>query len=73
MKPYNSEGDIIQNLKDAGCTNKQIQEIIELYKNGKKEKICQILAEHRKSILNNVHKNEKQINCLDYFVYHIEK
>lgn len=73
MKPYNSEGDIIHNLKDAGCTNKQIQEIIELYKNGKKEKICRILAEHRKSILNNVHKNEKQINCLDYFVYHIEK
>lgn len=54
MKAYNSEEDIIQNLRDAGCSNSQIQEIMNLYKDGKKDLICGILARHRKLILNNV-------------------
>lgn len=73
MAKYNLEETMVQNLKDAGCTNNQIQEIIKLYKLGKKNQVCSILAEHRKCILNNVHKNEKQINCLDYFIHQMEK
>lgn len=70
---YNSDEDIIQNLKDAGCDNKQIQELLELYKNGEKEKVHKILDEHRKNVLNKVHKNEKQIDCIDYFIYQMER
>lgn len=68
-----SEQDVIQNLKDAGCDNNQIQELIELYKHNKKDKILKILEEHRKNILGKVHKNEKQIDCIDYFVYQMER
>lgn len=40
MDVYNSEQDMAQNLKDAGCNNKQIQELLEkAYNMGKsKEK-----------------------------------
>lgn len=68
-----SEQELIQNLKDAGCDNKQIEELIELYKQGKKDEICKILEKHRKNVLNTVHKKEKQIDCIDYFIYHMEK
>lgn len=73
MKAYNSEDDVIQNLKDAGCTNKQIQEIMELYKSGKKDIVCKALESHRKCVVDNVHKNEKQIDCIDYFIYQMKK
>ena len=43
MDVYNSEQDIIQNLKDAGCNNKQAQKLMELYKQGKKDEIHKIL------------------------------
>lgn len=70
---YNSDEDIIENLKDAGCDNKQIQELLELYKNGEKEKVHKILDKHRKYVLNKVHKREKQIDCIDYFIYQMER
>ena len=52
--------NINQNLKDAGCSHQLIEEIIELYDTGKKEKIKEILSVHRKKILDNDirHKNK---------------
>lgn len=69
MNVHYSEQDMIQNLKDAGCGDKQIQELVELYKQGKIDKIHKILENHRKNVLNKVHKKEKQIDCIDYFIY----
>ena len=59
LKIYDSDERIIENLKDAGCDNKQIQELLELYKQGQKEKVHKILEKHRKKVLDKVHKNEK--------------
>ena len=69
MKMYDTEEDMIQNLKDAGCGNKQIQEVVELYRKNEKDDIYQILTTHRKKVLDKIHKNEKQIECIDYFIY----
>lgn len=72
MKAYNSKESLVQNLKDAGCENEQIQEIIELYEEGKKETIYKMLEEHRKKVLNDVHKSEKKIDCIDYYIYQLK-
>lgn len=64
---------IIQYLKDAGCSNKQIEKIMEFFDKGEKEKIYQILVEHRKKMLNDEHKLQKKIDCLDFFLYKIVK
>lgn len=68
-----SEENLLQNLKDAGCNSNRIEKIIELYRQGKKEEICRILEKHRENILSNIHKNEKQIDCIDYFIYQMKK
>lgn len=73
MDVCNLEQDMAQNLKDAGCANKQIQELLELYKQGQKEKVHKILEKHRKNVLDKVHKNERQIDCIDYFIYRMDK
>lgn len=59
MKAYIADKDIIQNLIDAGCSKKQVKELITLYKDGKKDKIYKIMEKHRNNILNDVHKSEK--------------
>lgn len=65
--------DIIQNLKDAGCEKELVSEIIELYDKSKKEKIQEKLQVHRKKILDKEHKAQKQIDCLDFFLYQMKK
>lgn len=64
--------DIIQNLKDAGCKKELILEIIEFYDKGKKERIQEKLQVHRRKILDNEHKAQKQIDCLDFFLYQMK-
>lgn len=73
MDACRRDEDIIENLKDAGFGHCQIQELLELYKQGQKEKVHKILEKHRKNVLDKVHKNEKQIDCIDYFIYQMER
>lgn len=70
---YNSKTEIIQNLKDAGCNQKIIDYCLICLNERKKEKLLKQLQEHREVLLNKVHKVEKQISCLDYLVFQIEK
>lgn len=57
---------IIINLKDAGCD----PDTAERYVNSDSEKEKKrILDNHRKLLLDNLHKYQKQIDCLDYLIY----
>ena len=62
---------LIQNLKDAGCTPEFIKQFT-LGRYGSEERL-QLLQRHRAKLLSDVHAKEKQIDCLDYLVYQIQK
>lgn len=68
-----SKEAVIQNLKDAGCSQDTIECCIACLNCGKKEELLTKLENHRKDILNKVHEGEKQIGCLDYLVYQIDR
>ncbi len=68
---YGSKGAVLQNLKDAGCTQDVIECCIACIEQGKKKELLKRLEEHRKGLLHRVHEEEKQIDCLDYLVYQI--
>ncbi|MCM1535652.1 MAG: hypothetical protein NC126_06990 [Clostridium sp.] len=68
---YNSEEDVIQNLKDAGCDRKTIECFMKCMNQDDLNGQLRLMEEHRKCILDRVHKEEKQIDCLDYLVYQI--
>ena len=79
---YGSKEAVVQNLKDAGCTQDVVACCIACMEQGKKKELLERLEEHRTHLLNKVHKakflseqehcpEEKQIDCLDYFVYQI--
>lgn len=73
MNLYRGEEDIIQNLKDAGCDEDTIQSFMNNLQYGKLIKGTQLLQKHRRSLLNNLHKDQKQIDCLDYLLYMFKK
>lgn len=70
---YGSKEAIIQNLRDAGCSQEVVECCLACLDHGKKDELLRRLEEHRKGLLRKVHEGEKQIDCLDYLVYQIDR
>lgn len=68
---YDSEKDVIQNLKDAGCDQKIIECFMKCMAQDDFNGQLRLMKEQRKCLLDRVHEEEKQISCLDYLVYQI--
>ena len=67
------EEDVIQNLRDAGCSEETIEKFITELKTGREKDGLKRLAAHRKDLLDALHKEQKCIDCLDYLVYQMRK
>lgn len=65
---YNTREAVVQNLKDAGCGTEVITQFIELMEKGEENSQRQILAVHRRALLERLHKIEREIDCLDYLM-----
>ena len=70
---YGSRQVVIQNLQDAGCTQKMVQRIMTQLEEDDIEELSKLLEQHRSCLLNLIHDKEKQIDCLDYLVYQIKR
>lgn len=68
---YGSKAAIIQNLKDAGCSQETIDCCLACLDTGRKKELLERLENQRKGILDKIHKGQKQIDCLDYLVFQI--
>ncbi|MCD7908931.1 MAG: hypothetical protein LUH04_14865 [Clostridium sp.] len=68
-----SHDSVIQNLEDAGCDQETVAQFIELGMAGNWQNQLKLLEQHRKRLLEKVHKNEKRIDCLDYLVFQMNK
>ena len=64
---------IIQNLKDAGCTNTFISDFLCCYDKNDYEKQIGILENWRTDLLKQIHEKEKRISYLDYLIYKLQK
>lgn len=63
---------VYQNLVDAGCDDCIKEKCMRLVEAGQKSELLPILTKHRKCLLDNVHKGQKQIDCLDYLIYKLK-
>lgn len=63
----------IQNMKDAGCSEDIIDRFLLCYQAGDVKGELKVLSNHRQTLLDEVHRGQKEIDCLDYLVYRIEK
>lgn len=67
-----AEQRIRQNLLDAGCDARTVQEFLTYRDAGDLNKQLCLLACQRKRLLAAVHRQEQQICCLDYLVFQLE-
>lgn len=63
-------GEMKQALRDAGCTGEDIACIME--NAGDSKGLLTLLARHRAALLEEVHRGEKKIDCLDYLIYQLK-
>ena len=68
-----TEGKLYQNLIDIGCSEAETKQYLTLAKKGEWSKLCTALAKQKTVLLTALHKSEKQIDCLDFLVYEINK
>ena len=68
-----SEQAVIQNLKDAGCCRETVKGFFAQGGGGDGQSQLQLLGQHRKCLLEKVHREERCIQCLEYLVYQMEK
>lgn len=64
---------LIQNLQDAGCNQKIIDEFLDLRDKKQTDKIFILLSKYRTSLLESLHKNQKEIDILDYLIVDLKK
>ena len=67
------ETAIRQNLIDAGCGQELIKKFMEDFKHGRTAEELKLLAAHRRKLLDELHREQKRIDCLDYLVYTMKK
>lgn len=59
-------------LTDAGCDKQLIDECMRCFESGTPDEMLPKLAAHRKCVLSDVRKGQKQIDCLDYLTNKIK-
>ncbi len=64
---------LLDNLKDAGCDAKTTERFLKLEEEGDRGGQMRLLSEHRRRLLDRVHREERRIDCLDYLVYQLQK
>lgn len=64
---------IAQCLKDAGCEDTVIEHFLEDFGSGRLKESIRILQKHRDTLLDDLHRGQKRIDCLDYLIFMLQK
>ena len=73
MKIQFLKENIEQNLQDAGCDKNQIKRFLEIRQNSDIDKQVLFLKCQRWKLMEKMHHVQKEIDCLDYFIFMLKK
>ena len=65
--------ELVQNLKDSGCGSDIIKRYLDCYGCGDSKGKKRILENHRRQLLEELHRCQSKIDCLDYLRYQNQK
>lgn len=65
------ETGIRQNLEDAGCSAALIQRFMKTLEAGAMGDCSRLLDSYRRTLLDDIHLQEKKLTCLDYLRYQL--
>ncbi len=70
---YPTEEEVIQNLRDADCSEQMIFDFMEeLHAGRQAQGVCR-LRKYRQQLLEDIHVRQKRIDCLDYLLYAMKR
>lgn len=64
---------LYSNLIDANCSEELSKRCYELFEHGQTAQMLILLREHRKGLLNQIHEQQKALDCLDYLIFQTER
>ena len=64
---------LLDNLEEAGCGPEFAESFLALESAGQYREQLKLLSDHRRHLLDCLHREERRIDCLDYLVYQLEK
>lgn len=73
MNKGDKKREFIENLQDAGGDTKIVKEFSELLEKKQIDKVFILLSKYRNSLLESLHKNQKEIDILDYLILNLKK
>lgn len=73
MRACYTEEAIMQNLEDAGCNAEMIECFMKKFRAHNRTDSLKLLEMQRRKLLDNLHREQRCIDCLDYLVHDIEK
>lgn len=62
-----------QNLKDAGCGDAVIEEILMLYQSGRYQDSLRMMKKDRCRLMEELHECGRKVDCLDFLIRKIER
>ena len=62
-----------QNLVDAGCDPQTVTCCMEGFRKSNQLEIERLLKQQRKKLLGDIHAGQKQLDCLDYLLYQLDR
>ena len=62
-----------QNLLDAVCSRSQVDTILSLHSAGRMEEAKQWLLRHRCFLMEELHADQRRLDCLDYLLRNMDK
>lgn len=65
---YQTIEEVKQNMKDAGYTKEEIDAFIPVWQSGNKAESMKLLSEQRKVLLQSIHRNQADIECLESII-----
>ncbi len=65
--------EIAENLKYAGCSSKEIREILDCYQKGDRKRMEKLIAVCRQDRLNRLHECQQYIDRLDFLTFQMDK
>ena len=67
------EDPLIQNLHDAGCSQQIIEQFMQSRQEGNIFFQMHILIKQRNLLLEDLHKDQNKLDCLDYLLFQLKK
>ena len=64
---------IAMNLTDAGCDDGLTESCLAYLEAGDIKTVLNLLAKHRRYLLQCFHADKKKISCLDYLIHHLNQ